>query len=79
MRVEKAAKQIGKITAIKRITVKKAIKQTGKTTATKKIRVEKAVRQIGKTTVRIKIIRGLVIQYYYYGGINVNIKFKIAG
>ena len=27
---------------------------------------------------RIKIIRGLVVQYYYHGGTNVNIKLKIA-
>ena len=29
--------------------------------------------------VRIKTIRGLVIQYYYYGGTNINIKLKIIG
>ena len=34
---------------------------------------------MGKTTVRIKTIRGLIVQCYYYGGTNINIKLKIAG
>jgi hypothetical protein len=40
------------------------------------MRVEKATKQIRKTTAKIKIIRGLVVQYYYCGRTSVNIKLK---
>ena len=43
---------------------------------TKKIKVEKVVKQMGKITVKIKIIRGLVVWYYYYSKISINIKLK---
>jgi len=34
---------------------------------------------MGKITARIKIIRGLIVRCYYYGGTYINIKLKIAG
>jgi len=34
---------------------------------------------MGEIIVRIKIIGGLVVQCYYCGGTNINIKLKIAG
>ena len=54
------------------------MEQTKKTTATKRIIVKKVVKQIGKITTKIKTIKGLVVQYYYCGGTNINIKLKIA-
>jgi hypothetical protein len=46
-------------------------------TVRKRIRVKKAAELTGKTMARIKIIKGLVVWYYYYSGTNINIKLKI--
>ena len=59
--------------------VEKAAEQTKKIIAIKRIIVEKAVKQMGKIMAKIKTIKGLIVQYYYYGGTNVNIKLKIVG
>ena len=48
-------------------------------TVIKRIKVKKAAKQIGKTMVKIKIIKALIVQCYYYSGTYVNIKLKIIG